>query len=100
MADVDGTWDCSTASPMGEQKMALTVKRDGDRFTGEMSGALGALPVTDGRVEGSTLSWSMDLTMPLPIRIGCQATITGDALAGTATVGAFGSYPITGTRRA
>ncbi len=100
MAEVDGTWDCSTASPMGEQKMALTVKRDGDRFTGDMSGALGALPVTDGRVEGDTLSWTMEVTMPFPIRIGCQATISGDTLNGTATVGAFGAYPITGTRRA
>lgn len=98
MADVDGTWNCTTASPMGDQKMTMTVKSDGDRFSGEMSGALGSLPVSDGRVEGDTLSWTMEVTTPFPIRIGCKATVAGDTLAGTATVGAFGSYPITGTR--
>ncbi|TVV76828.1 hypothetical protein [Sphingomonas solaris] len=100
MADIDGAWDCATASPMGEQKMVLTVKRDGDRFTGDLTGALGSLPVTDGQVSGDTLTFSMEVTMPFPIRIACQATITGDTLAGTATVGAFGSYPMTGTRKA
>ena len=38
--------------------------------------------------------------MPFPMRIDCKVTITGDTLTGTATAGAFGSFPMTGTRRA
>lgn len=99
MAEVDGTWDCVTASPMGEQKTAMTVKSDGATFTGEISGALGALPITDGTVDGDTLGWSMEVTMPFPLKLACKATISGDALNGTVTVGAFGTFPMTGTRR-
>ncbi|WP_156680401.1 hypothetical protein [Sphingomonas profundi] len=100
MADVDGTWDCVTASPMGEQKTALTVNSAGTTFTGEISGALGTLPVTDGTVDGDTIGWAMEVKMPFPMRLDCKATIAGDSLDGTVTAGAFGSFPMTGTRRA
>ncbi len=100
MADVDGIWDCVTASPMGEQNTALTVTRDGSAFTGEISGAMGAMPITDGTVDNDTIGWAMEVKMPFPIRLTCQAKIAGDALDGTVTAGAFGSYPMTGRRRA
>jgi hypothetical protein len=100
MANVDGTWDCVTASPMGEQKTALTVTSAGDSFTGEMSGALGSMPITDGTVNGDTIGWAMEVKMPFPMRLDCKATVSGDALNGTVTAGAFGSFPMTGTRRA
>ncbi len=99
MANVDGIWDCVTASPMGEQKTALTVNSAGDRFTGEISGALGALPITDGTVNGDAIGWAMEVKMPFPMRLDCTATIDGDALNGSVKAGAFGSFPMTGTRR-
>lgn len=99
MADIDGIWDCVTASPMGEQKTALTVNSNGSGFTGEISGALGALPISDGTVNGDAIGWAMEVKMPFPMRLDCKATISGDTLAGTVTAGAFGSFPMTGTRR-
>lgn len=99
MADVDGTWDCVTASPMGEQKTVLTVNSDGAGFTGEISGALGALPISDGTVAGDTIGWAMEVKMPFPMRLDCKATVSGDTLGGSVTAGAFGTFPMTGTRR-
>ncbi len=99
MADVDGIWDCVTASPMGEQKTVLTVKADGATFSGEISGALGALPISDGTVNGDTIGWAMEVKMPFPMRLDCKGTIAGDTLNGSVTAGAFGSFPMTGTRR-
>ena len=45
MADVDGSWDCTVKSPLGDQKMTLTVKSEGSTFTGTVSGAMGSSDV-------------------------------------------------------
>ena len=33
MADVDGKWNCTVMSPMGEQDFVLTVNSNGDSFS-------------------------------------------------------------------
>ena len=38
MADVDGSWDCTVKSPLGDQNLTLTVQSDGGSFTGTASG--------------------------------------------------------------
>ena len=100
MANVDGEWDVVTRSPIGDQRAVLTVRSDGDTFTGTMASPLGALDVNDGRVEGDTLIWTMDMKAPFPMLLTCKATVTGDNLEGGVTAGAFGTSPITGTRKA
>lgn len=99
MANVDGAWDCITKSPLGEQKSTLTVSSDGDRFTGTNSGTMGSLDVIDGRVDGNTLSWKMELKVPMQMTLDCTATVDGDTLTGGVTAGAFGTSPMTGTRK-
>ena len=37
MANVDGSWDCVVKSPLGDQKMTLTVNSEGSTFTGAVS---------------------------------------------------------------
>ena len=99
MAGVDGEWDCVTKSPLGEQKSLLTVKTDGSSFTGTNSGATGSLEVLEGKVDGNTLTWKMDMKVPMPIMLDCTATIDGDTLTGGVTAGAFGTSPMTGVRK-
>ena len=41
MADVDGSWDCTVKSPLGDQKMTITINSAGSTFTGTASGAMG-----------------------------------------------------------
>jgi hypothetical protein len=98
MANVDGTWNTVTKSPMGDQQATLTVQSAGDSFTGTFSGGLGTTEVKDGKVDGDTLRWSLDISVPMPMTLTCEATVDGDDLNGTVTAGAFGSFPITGTR--
>jgi hypothetical protein len=98
MAEIDGKWNCSVASPMGDQSFVLTVKRDGDRFTGSASGAIGGKEIPEGTVEGDTLRWTMHVSKPVPVTLACNATVDGDTLAGSVKAGFLGSYPITGTR--
>ncbi|RJF93351.1 hypothetical protein [Sphingomonas cavernae] len=100
MANVDGAWDCVIKSPLGDQKAVLTVNSTGGSFVGNMTGAMGAMDVEDGKVDGDTLSWKMNLKVPMPMTLDCTARIDGDSITGSAGAGAFGSFPLTGTRQA
>ncbi len=99
MADIDGTYDCTVKSPLGDQKMTLTVKAEGSTFTGSVSGAMGSMDV-NGSVDGETIAWKQSMTVPMPMTLDCQATVEGDTLTGTVGAGAFGSFPLSGTRTA
>ena len=59
MAAVDGDWDVTVKSPMGDQKSVLTINSSGDSFTGKMAGSLGSMDIANGSVDGNTLSWKM-----------------------------------------
>jgi len=51
-------------------------------------------------VSGNTLSWKMDMTVPMPMTLDCTATVDGDSITGEVKAGAFGSMPVSGTRKA
>ena len=98
MAAVDGDWEVTVKSPMGDQKSVLTINSDGDSFTGKMQGSLGSMDIAN--VSGNTLSWKMDMTVPMPMTLDCTATVDGDSITGEVKAGAFGSMPVSGTRKA
>ena len=98
MAAVDGSWDTIVKSPLGDQKAVLTVKTDGNSWTGSQVGAMGAVDIKDGTVEGDTIKWTMSITVPMPMSLDCSATAEGDTLTGSVGAGAFGSFPLSGTR--
>lgn len=97
---VAGEYDCVTKSPMGDQKSVLTVNVDGDTWTGSNAGQMGALEITDGKVDGNTLTWTMDMKVPMPMKLEGTATVDGDTITGQVKAGAFGSMAMSGTRKA
>ena len=99
MAEVAGSYDCITKSPMGDQKSVFTVQVDGDSFTGQNAGAMGSMDVENGKVDGNKLTWTMNMKVPMPMTLDCEATVDGDTLTGTVKAGAFGSMAMTGTRQ-
>jgi hypothetical protein len=99
MAEVDGAYECVTKTPMGDQKSVFHVQSDGATFTGKQEGAMGTLDVIDGTVEGNVLSWKMDMKVPMPMTLECTATVDGDSITGDIKAGAFGTMPMTGTRK-
>lgn len=98
---VAGTYDCVTKSPMGDQKSTFTVvpSDDGTTFTGTNAGAMGSMNVEDGKIDGNTLTWKMNMTVPMPMTLDCQASVDGDQLTGSVNAGAFGAMPMTGQRQ-
>ncbi len=98
MANVDGSWNTVVKSPLGDQAAVLTVQSDGGTFTGQFAGAMGNVPVKDGKVDGDKLTFAIDITVPMPMTLTADVTVDGDNLNGNVTAGGFGSFPITGTR--
>lgn len=98
MSQVDGSYDCVTKSPMGDQKSVFTVNSDGGSFTGQNAGAMGSLDVENGKVDGNKLTWKMDMKVPMPMTLEGEATVSGDAINGKVNAGAFGALALTGTR--
>ncbi len=98
MSGVAGSYECVTKTPMGDQKSVMTVNVDGDSWTGSNVGAQGTMECKDGKVDGNTLTWKMDMTVPMPMTLEGSATVDGDTITGTVKAGAFGAFPMNGTR--
>lgn len=99
MSNVAGSYACVAKSPVGDQKSVLTVVVDGDSFTGSNAGAMETLEIENGKVDGSRLTWEMRMTVPMPMKLECEAVIDGDALTGTIKAGMFGTMAMSGTRQ-
>lgn len=100
MANIDGTWDLSLKSPMGEQKSVMRAQAEGDAFTGTVEANGQSIEAQNGQVTGDGATWTVRLTSPMPISLDAKVTIDGDEMTGTMTAGAFGSFPLIGKRRA
>lgn len=98
MANVDGTWDVVTKTPMGEQRATLIIATQGSIFTGTLQSAMITVELENGTIRGDTLYWTMQLTVPMRMSLEGTATIAGDTLTGHLKAGIFGSSPMTGTR--
>lgn len=96
---IAGTYDCTTKTPLGEQKGRLVIlPGEGDSFSGSITGELGAMDITGGRIAGNTLIWRMKMTFPMPIDLDCTASVEGDAISGAIKAGMFGTMDLKGTR--
>ena len=98
MTNIDGVWNISIQEPTGEKKGKLTLAASADTFTGNLSDNGQTLQVTDGKIEGDTLSWSMRLTKPIPLTLKVLAKVDGSSMSGSVTAGMLGSFPLKGTR--
>jgi hypothetical protein len=97
---IDGNWDCITKTPMGDQKSVLTLTTNGNSFTGVNAGAMGSMDIEEGQIDGNTLTWKMEMKVPMPMTLKGTATIEGDTLTGSVNAGAFGNMAMTGTKQA
>ena len=97
---VEGAYDCVTKSPMVDQKSVLTVNVDGDTWSGQNAGAMGTLDINNGKVDGNTLTWTMDMKVPMPMTLEGEAVVDGDTITGTIKAGAFGNMAMSGVRKA
>ncbi|MGD0191994.1 MAG: hypothetical protein ABSD74_14735 [Rhizomicrobium sp.] len=95
---VDGTWNITIDSPMGAQKVTLTLKSSGNTLTGTASGAQGTQEIIDGKVDGNAVSWKTAITQPMPMSLEFSGVVDGDKISGNVKAGSFGTFKFSGTR--
>jgi hypothetical protein len=62
-ADVSGKWTFEQQGRNGAQTNTLTLKADGAKLTGSLDGGRGATDISDGKVDGNNISFSVTRTM-------------------------------------
>jgi hypothetical protein len=95
---IDGKWEITINSPMGAQKARLELTASGNSLTGTQNAQGASQPVANGKVDGNNVSWSANITSPMPMTLEFSGSVDGDSLKGSVKAGAFGSFPFTGAR--
>jgi len=93
-AQVDGKWNAEFDTQVGKQKYSYELKTDGAKLTGKAIGEsqFGKFdtPITEGKVEGDTVSFVEMLKLPdREIKIDYTGKLAGDELKLTRKVGDF-----------
>jgi hypothetical protein len=95
---VDGSWNLTMETPMGERSATLDVTSAGGALTGTQSADGNSAAIFDGSVNGNDVAWKVSITTPMPMTLEYTATVDGDAMSGQMQIGVFGSFPFSGTR--
>ena len=93
----DGNWKITINTPMGPQTVEANITTSGDTFTGSTSSPMGSQEVS-GKVDGDTLTWSSNITSPMPMTLEFTAKVEGDKMSGNVKLGAFGNAALSGVR--
>ena len=100
MARVAGTWDITVTTQQGENRGTMTATQSGATLEGSMVTEMGTVQITDGRVTGPRVTFSV--TVPISgqtTTIVFRGTVEGNRMTGTADMGALGNATFTGERR-
>lgn len=97
----DGTWDITLRHPAGDQKLQLTLHRDGTRIDGTVTNTLLGLtiPFTDGSAAGNTFAGQSVITKPITLVQTWRGHVHGDQISGECEVTGMGAYGFAGSRR-
>jgi hypothetical protein len=94
---VQGKWNITIKTPMGDKSGVLDLKTEGSALTGSMSDADHYAAICDGKVQGNQLSWSAKITKPMRMSLKFTATVEADHISGAAKH-LLGKATFTGTR--
>jgi hypothetical protein len=94
---IQGKWNITIKTPMGDKTGVLELKMEGTELTGSLSDAEHFAPISDGKVAGNKLSWSAKITKPMKMNFKFTATVEGDQISGAAKH-LLGKATFTGTR--
>jgi len=95
---VDGTWNLTMSTPMGERNTTLSLKSSGGTLTGTQGADGNSTEIFDGTVNGDDVAWKVSITNPMPLTLDFSGKVAGDSISGEMGIGPMGSFPFTGTR--
>jgi hypothetical protein len=83
-ADVNGKWVAQVPGRGGQtRETTFTLKADGGKLTGTVSGMQGEVPIADGAIKGDEISFTQTFTPQQggdPIKVFYKGKISGDVI--------------------
>ena len=76
---VDGNWNLTMSTPMGERKASLSVKSAGGTLTGTQGADGNSGEIFDGTVSGDDVAWKISITNPIADAL---QQVSGDSMSG------------------
>jgi hypothetical protein len=95
---VDGNWNITMSTPMGERNATLSLKNSGGTLTGTQGAEGNSAEIFDGTANGDDVAWKVSITNPMPLTLEFTGKVSGDSMSGEMGIGPMGSFPFTGTR--
>jgi hypothetical protein len=81
-ADVTGKWTAETKGRDGASRtITMNLKADGDKLTGTVGGQMGETDITDGHVDGDTISFAIVREMNgNSVKMNYTGKVSGDEI--------------------
>ena len=95
---VDGNWNITMSTPMGERKATLALKASGTTLTGTQGADGNSTAIFDGTASGDDVAWKVSITNPMPLTLDFTGKVSGDTISGDMGIGPMGSFPFKATR--
>jgi hypothetical protein len=81
---VQGKWQITINTPMGEKSGVLELQVSGTTLTGSLSDADHHVAISNGKIDGSKLSWQAKITKPMNLNFKFTAVVDEDRISGAA----------------
>lgn len=87
-ADIDGKWTAQVPGRGGQaQERTFTFKADGNKLTGTMSAQQGETEISDGKIKGDTISFSVVRKFQeKEFKMNYKGKVSGDEIKFTMTI--------------
>ena len=76
-ADATGKWVATLEGDNGSMELTFNFKVDGDKLTGTVTGPQGEIEITEGKVDGDNITFTVDTG---DMKIVHKGTISGDEM--------------------
>ena len=95
---VDGNWNITMSTPLGERRATLALNASGATLTGTQSAEGDSAEIFDGTVNGGDVAWKVSITNPMPLTLEFTGKIDGDIITGEMTINPMGNFPFKSVR--
>ena len=100
MAQVAGTWIMTVNGPQGAMTSTMTLTQTSDAIDGNMISEFGTAAISEGRVNGRTVTWSASFQMGGErTTVNFEADVDGSRMTGRLRAGEMGAMTFTAEKR-